>query len=370
MTGICECTGQTAVVLGGGHGLLQGFHGLLSDQLLSARVILANATAVTASPSSHPDLFWALRGAGHNFGIVTSLEYKIYDIDSYPGGKTWSYTAFAFPATPENVKNVYRVTESQLDSQPEGMMQFGLILQNPELSEGPIILHHITWNGPLTSPLAMELTQPYHDLKPLAVLKETGTYRDVPRWLQINADGPVCNSQTLLPGAGTIRFPVDVKAYDLDALAAAVEKFVELTTTVAEFRASFFMIEQYATHTVQDIPSSDSAFASRDARLLLAPAFFYPSLVVESGERNEALDEMALQYGQEIRGILVEGARKSGRSHSYVNYAFGGESEKEIYGKDKIERLRELKGVYDPENRFGFYAPIKLVRKAEGHSEL
>jgi hypothetical protein len=104
--------------------------------------------------------------------------------------------------------------------------------------------------------------------------------------------------------------------------------------------------------------------------VLLSPAFFYPSLAVESGERNKVLDKMALQYGQEIRGILVEGARKSGGSHSYVNYAFGGESEKEIYGKDKIEKLRELKRIYDPENRFGFYGPIKPSKKAEGHSEL
>jgi FAD/FMN-containing dehydrogenase len=64
-------------MLGGGHGLLQGHYGLLSDNLISARMVLANGTAVTVSSESNPDLFWAIRGAGHNFGIVTEFEYKI-----------------------------------------------------------------------------------------------------------------------------------------------------------------------------------------------------------------------------------------------------------------------------------------------------
>ncbi|KAF2690401.1 hypothetical protein K458DRAFT_289299 [Lentithecium fluviatile CBS 122367] len=370
VTGVCECTGHTAVVLGGGHGLLQGFHGLPSDQLLSARIVIANSTALTASPTENSDLFWALRGAGHNFGIVTSLQYKIYDIDGHPGGKTWSYKALAFPATPENVRKVYSIAESQLDKQPEGMMQYSLVMTNPQVSPDPIILHHVVWNGPLTSPLATRLTKAYHELKPLGATQETGTYLDVARWMQVDADGTVCNTQKMLPGAGVIRFPVDVKTYHLDALVASIEKFIKLTKSVAEFSGSFMMVEQYSTHTVRDIAAKDSAFASRDARVLISPAFFYPSVVVESGERNKALDKMALQYGQEIRKILVEGAKKSGGSHAYVNYAFGGESEKELYGRDKIEKLRMLKRVYDPENRFGFYGPIKSAKKSKGHNEL
>ena len=68
--GVCECVGYTAVLLGGGHGILQGRYGLIADQLVSARMVLANGSAVTVSADSHPELFWAIRGAGHNFGIV------------------------------------------------------------------------------------------------------------------------------------------------------------------------------------------------------------------------------------------------------------------------------------------------------------
>lgn len=82
-------------MLGGGHGWLQGQHGLLTDNILSARVVLADGTAVTASPSVNSDLFWALRGAGHNFGVVTSVEYRIFDVE--PGqGRLWAYEEYVF----------------------------------------------------------------------------------------------------------------------------------------------------------------------------------------------------------------------------------------------------------------------------------
>lgn len=82
-------------MLGGGHGWLQGQHGLLTDNILSARVVLADSTTVTASATVNSDLFWALRGAGHNFGIVTSVEYRIFDVE--PGqARVWAYEEYVF----------------------------------------------------------------------------------------------------------------------------------------------------------------------------------------------------------------------------------------------------------------------------------
>src|ERR1700753_1122435 len=68
-TGICECVGVTAPMLGGGHGWNQGKYGLPADQVVEARIVLSNGTAVTVSDTYNPDLFWAIRGAGHNFGL-------------------------------------------------------------------------------------------------------------------------------------------------------------------------------------------------------------------------------------------------------------------------------------------------------------
>ncbi len=78
MTGTCECVGYLGPGLGGGHGWLQGHYGLIADQFVSANVILANGSLITVDENS--ELFWALKGAGHNFGIVTSITSKIYDI--------------------------------------------------------------------------------------------------------------------------------------------------------------------------------------------------------------------------------------------------------------------------------------------------
>lgn len=79
-TGSCLCVGMVGPAFGGGHGVQQGVHGLISDNVIKMNVVLANGTAITVSESSHTDLWWAMRGAGHNFGILTSFEMKIYPV--------------------------------------------------------------------------------------------------------------------------------------------------------------------------------------------------------------------------------------------------------------------------------------------------
>ena len=70
--------GVGGLTLHGGYGLSSRLHGLTLDNLLSANVVLANSSVVTASSTSSPDLFWALRGAGAAFGIVTEFKFKTY----------------------------------------------------------------------------------------------------------------------------------------------------------------------------------------------------------------------------------------------------------------------------------------------------
>lgn len=88
--GIVSTTGISGLTLGGGHGYLSRLHGLTVDNLLEAEVVLANGRIVTANINEHEDLFWAIRGGGGNFGVVTSFLFQAHPVESvYAGPMFW-----------------------------------------------------------------------------------------------------------------------------------------------------------------------------------------------------------------------------------------------------------------------------------------
>jgi hypothetical protein len=90
-------------------------------------VVLPNGEAVTASEESNPDLFWALRGAGHNFGIVTEWEYRIYDIRN----PKWSYEVFIFLG--DKLEELLEWTQKMMKTQPPHLIHWQYIVNIPEI---------------------------------------------------------------------------------------------------------------------------------------------------------------------------------------------------------------------------------------------
>ena len=84
--GLVSTTGIAGLTLGGGLGWLMGKHGLAADNLLRAEVVTAAGEVLQVDESSHPDLFWALRGGGGNFGVVTSFTYRLHPVATVTGG--------------------------------------------------------------------------------------------------------------------------------------------------------------------------------------------------------------------------------------------------------------------------------------------
>ncbi len=84
--GVVSTTGIAGLTLGGGLGWMMGEYGIAVDNLISAEVALASGEIVGADAGANPDLFWAIRGGGGNFGVVTSLTYRAHPLDTVLGG--------------------------------------------------------------------------------------------------------------------------------------------------------------------------------------------------------------------------------------------------------------------------------------------
>ena len=122
--GVAPTTGVAGLTLGGGYGWLAGKYGMACDNLVSADVVTADGDLVTASESENPDLFWGLRGAGANFGVATSLEYRLHAVGTVLGG------AVFYPLS--RAKEVMRFYNEFAATAPDELTTIGAFLFTPD----------------------------------------------------------------------------------------------------------------------------------------------------------------------------------------------------------------------------------------------
>lgn len=127
-TGGCECVSMLGPGLGGGHGFLQGRFGLIADNFVSMEVVYADGSINNIDSTS--ELWWAMQGAGHNFGIVTQVTSKVYDVEY----EDWAYQSFIF--TGDKVEELYtRINDNLLmnGTQPVDVMNYSFFFFNPDV---------------------------------------------------------------------------------------------------------------------------------------------------------------------------------------------------------------------------------------------
>ena len=162
--GIISTTGVAGLTLGGGIGYLARGFGLSCDNLVSADVVTADGRFLVASERENDDLFWALRGGGGNFGVVTSLEFRLHPVKDIYGGPMFFELS--------EVENVLRFFREYIADAPEQLGAFPAFQIAPPLPFIPEERHGDTfvamvacWAGPLEE--GERALKPFHDIAPV-----------------------------------------------------------------------------------------------------------------------------------------------------------------------------------------------------------
>ncbi|KFY10802.1 hypothetical protein V492_04835 [Pseudogymnoascus sp. VKM F-4246] len=343
VTGACECVGLVGPLLGGGHGYLQGFYGLISDNLISARVVLATGDVVSVSATQHSDLFWALQGAGHNFGIVTEITSRVYDVPS----TNWSYAQYIF--THDKVEALFTLintwTANGTRDMPVEFINKNVFARIPGIdANNAVIVFNIFYQG--VDAVPSDYTVPLLALGPAVATSNVTDYPGLTLIDGTDINNAVCTQHN----AVNMMFPISIKSYNVQAQRAAFDAFNAFTAD-ERFLNSAVLLEGYSTQAVKTVPSDTTAFPHRADNFLITPVVSYSV--------NSTLDSSAIAFGNNLREALHK-ADGSAEMHTYVNYAHGDENLQELYGYEawRVARLKTLKRKYDPEGHFSFYAPI------------
>ena len=331
--GVVSTTGVAGLTLGGGLGYMRKKHGLSCDNLQSVEIVTADGTLRTASSMENQDLFWALRGGGGNFGVVTSFEFELHEV-----GPDVMMCAIMYPIDiAENVLATWK--EFMLDSPDEISAQL-LFWTIPDIDAFPKEAR----GKQVVAITAMYVGHPDEGEKALQKLREIDT-----PVLDLSGKIPytVANSMfdPFFPKHERYYYfkSQDLASLNKEAMTAIIDGAMNRPVD-----SMLIAIWHYGGQ-MNRINSKDTAFSSRDTTFLLS---------VDSIWDDPADSDKVISWS---RNFLDKMKRFSGDG-MYVNFSgFGEEGEnlvKAAYGEN-YARLSKIKAKYDPDNFFHINQNIK-----------
>lgn len=322
--GFNSTTGIGGLTLGGGIGpYLSRKYGLTCDNLVSANVVTADGDRVTASAGENEDLFWALRGGGGNFGIVTSFEYRVHELAGFFGGPVF----FELDAAPD-VMRAFRDHTADGPRELGGFVGFHIAPPLPFIPEDrhgdSLFVAVLSWCGPQDQ--AEQVLQPLRDAGPV-VAEHVGP---VPYPALQSAFDP------LLPPGLQHYWKSDFVAELTDE---AIDVHMEHGPKVPSVHTGVHLY--LVNGAVHDVNVDETAFPVRDAHFSLNIAGIWPD-----AEDNDANIGWVRDYYEAIHP-------HSGYEGGYTNFMAEDDQNRteDNYGPS-YDRLQKAKARWDPDNVF------------------
>jgi UDP-N-acetylenolpyruvoylglucosamine reductase len=320
--GFISTTGVAGLTLGGGIGYLTRRYGLTIDNLLAVDMVLADGSFVTASPGENSDLFWAVRGGGGNFGVVTSFEFRLHPVDMLHFGPTF------WPL--EEAETVLRAYRDFIKDAPEEVGGFFAFLVVPPAPMFPAHLH----------------------LKKVCAIVwcYTGPAEKVDETLK-----PVrCLGNPILDHVGLVPFPVAQSIFDplftpglqwywradnfTELSDEAIARHAELGPTIPTMLSTMHLYP--VNGAARRVGKNDTAYSHREA------LFSEVIVGVDPDPANaEKISMWCKRYWEALHPYSAGGA--------YVNFMMEeGQERVQATYRDNFDRLASIKKKYDPGNFF------------------
>ncbi len=335
--GLISTTGIGGFTLGGGMGWLERKHGLACDNLVTVALVTAEGKLIHASSEKNADLFWALRGGGGNFGIVTEFTYRLH-----PVGPMVLGGLIAWPVSEaERILKIYREFTQNL---PDELTTMASFVTAPPAPFVPVEMH----GKPLVAIVGCYAGSIEEGKRVIAPLRES-----VLPVVDVFDEMPYVGLQSMLDGIA----PAGVRNYwksdymgsvSDDSIKVFIEHFNKVPSPMTHFDI------HHLEGAYGRVGSEDTAFSHRDARYILN---------IISTWTDPADDRKNIVWTKE----LWESIRPYSLGASYVNFMTdeGEDRVKASYGEPKYRKLAQLKRKYDPTNFFRLNQNIKPADEEE-----